>query len=116
MVASPRGVGTWSRVRRAATETRNGATSLATTLGPRTVVRHPTLASGPDEILGAGRKALTSARGWVADPVARAGSQAGGAVVGICELAAVEREAAAADAFRQPQLQALQFGDPVVDP
>ena len=91
-------------------------TSFATTVGPRTVVRHPTLASGPTRYWEPGRKALTSICALVADPVARAGSEAGDAVVGIGELAAVEREAAAADAFRQPELQALQFGDPVVDP
>jgi hypothetical protein len=91
-------------------------TSFATTVGARTVVRRPTLASGPDGYWEPGWKALTSTWALVADPVARAGSEAGGAVVGIGELAAVEREAAAADAFRQPQLQALQFGDPVVDP
>jgi len=91
-------------------------TSFATTLGPRTVVRQPTLALGLTGYWGAGRQALTSTCALVVDPVARAGSEAGGAVVGIGQLAAVEREAAAADAFRQPELQALQFGDPVVDP
>ena len=55
--------------------------------------------------------------GWpVSDPVARARSQAGGAVAGVGELAAVEREAAAADAFGQAALEALELGDARVDP
>ena len=114
VIVSLRGWVSRSRERRAAAEPRNGAHEFPRPFGPRTVV-FPRLPRA-DEILGAGRKALTSTCALVADPVARAGSEAGGAVVGIGELAAVEREAAAADAFRQPELQALQFGDPVVDP
>ena len=37
-------------------------------------------------------------------------------VAGVRELAAVEREAAAADALRQPELEALELGDSLVDP
>ena len=55
------------------------------------------------------------AAGRIAEPVARPGAEAGGAIVGIGELAAVEREAAAADALGEARLQALQLGDPLVD-
>src|SRR4029079_96539 len=50
------------------------------------------------------------------DPVARAGPEARGVVARVRQLAAVEREAAAADALRQPELEALELGDPLVDP
>src|SRR5262245_8067117 len=55
-------------------------------------------------------------RPLVADPVTRAGTQPRGAVVRIGELAAVERQAAAADAFAEPGLQPLQFGNSCIDP
>src|SRR5687767_8928968 len=56
-----------------------------------------------------------SARAGVADPVARAGSARGRAVVGVRQLAAVEGQAAATDALGQPGLQALQLRDALVD-
>ena len=56
-----------------------------------------------------------SAHRPIADPVTRAGPQAGGAVAGVGELTAVEREAAAADALGEPELQALELGDALVD-
>ncbi len=59
---------------------------------------------------------MSSAHRPIADPVTRAGPQAGGAVAGVGELTAVEREAAAADALREPELQALELGDALVDP
>jgi hypothetical protein len=52
----------------------------------------------------------------VADPVASARALAGGAVVGVGEAAAIEREAAAADALGQPRLEPLELGDALVDP
>jgi len=52
----------------------------------------------------------------VADPVARAGTETGCAVVGVRELAAVEREATTADALREAELEPLELGDPLVDP
>src|SRR5688500_13688817 len=52
----------------------------------------------------------------VANPVAGARPKACRAVVRVRELAAVEREAAAADALGQPGTQALELGDAVVDP
>ncbi len=57
-----------------------------------------------------------SARPPVADPVAWARAETGGAVAGVGELAAVEREAAAADAFGEAELEALELGDALVDP
>jgi hypothetical protein len=51
----------------------------------------------------------------VADPVARAGTESSGAVARIRELAAVEREAAAADALGEAEPQALELGDTLVD-
>jgi len=56
-----------------------------------------------------------SARWPVADPVARAGTESGGAVTGVCEPAAVEGQAAAADALGEPELEALELRDAVVD-
>ena len=44
-----------------------------------------------------------------------AGAEGGGAVVAVGELTAVEREAAAADAFGEAVLEALEFGDALVD-
>ena len=52
----------------------------------------------------------------VADPVAWAGAEPAGAVAGIGEPAAVERQAAAADAFGEPAPEALQLGDALIDP
>src|SRR2546430_438586 len=49
------------------------------------------------------------------DPVARSRSQSCRAVGRIGELAAAERETAAADAFRKPGLQALELRDALVD-
>src|SRR6185312_12635851 len=54
--------------------------------------------------------------GAVAEPVARPGAEAGGAVVGVRQFAAVERKAAAADALGEARLQPLQLRDPLVDP
>jgi hypothetical protein len=48
--------------------------------------------------------AMSSAHRSIADPVTWAGPQTGGAVAGVGELAAIEREAAAADALREPEL------------
>jgi hypothetical protein len=45
-----------------------------------------------------------SAQRPVADPVARAGAEAGGTVVRIGELTAIERETAATDALGEPEL------------
>src|SRR5258705_3065789 len=53
--------------------------------------------------------------GPVADPIPRPGPEARGAVRGIRELAAPERQAAAADALGEPGLQALELGDALVD-
>src|ERR671918_585076 len=50
-----------------------------------------------------------------ADPVARAGPGAARAVTRVRELAAVERQAAAADALGQAELEALELGDALVD-
>jgi hypothetical protein len=52
----------------------------------------------------------------VADPVAGTGAEPSSAVTRIGELAAVEREAAAADALGEPELEALELGDALVDP
>ena len=57
-----------------------------------------------------------SAHRPIADPVARARPEAGSTVAGVGELTAVEREAAAADAFGEPEFQALELGDALVDP
>jgi hypothetical protein len=51
-----------------------------------------------------------------AAPVARAGAEAGRPVAGIGELAAFDREAATADAFGEPELEALELGDALIDP
>src|ERR1041385_891179 len=51
----------------------------------------------------------------IADPVARPGPQAGGSIARIGQVAAVEREAAAPDARRQPGSQSLELRDPLVD-
>src|SRR5262245_3974676 len=55
-------------------------------------------------------------RPLVTDPVARAGTQPRGTVVRIGEPTAVERQAAAADAFAEPGLQPLQFCNSCIDP
>jgi hypothetical protein len=52
----------------------------------------------------------------VTDPVARPWAAAAGAIVGVREAAAVQREAAAADALGQADLQTLELGDARVDP
>jgi SAM-dependent methyltransferase len=52
----------------------------------------------------------------VADPVAGARPEAGGTVARVGELTAVEREAAAADALGEPEFEALELGDALVDP
>src|SRR5688572_8840131 len=62
------------------------------------------------------RRLESAAQGTVADPVAGTGTAGGRAVVGIREPAAIEREAAAADAFREAVLEALELGDPLIDP
>ncbi len=51
----------------------------------------------------------------IADPEARARARARRTVARVRELAAFEREAAAADALGQPGLEALELGDPLVD-
>ena len=57
-----------------------------------------------------------SAAGAVADPVARAGTEPGGAIARVRQPAAVERQTAAADALGEPELEPLELGDPLVDP
>jgi hypothetical protein len=52
----------------------------------------------------------------IADPVARARPEAGGAVAWVGKLTAIEREAAATDALGEPELQALELGDALVEP
>src|SRR5262245_8759040 len=52
----------------------------------------------------------------VADPVAWPGSECCGAVVWVGELTAAEREAAAADALGEPELETFELGDSLVDP
>ena len=51
----------------------------------------------------------------IADPVARAGAVLPGAVGRVHQVAALERETAAADALAQPALQPLQLGDARVE-
>ena len=60
--------------------------------------------------------AIRLGRPGIADPVARARAGTTRAVPGVGELAAVQREAAAADALREPGAQPLELGDPLVDP
>jgi hypothetical protein len=76
----------------------------------------PWSAADRAEARSSGVGAVVSAHRPVADPVARAGAEAGSTVVGVGELAAVERETAAADALGEPELQALELGDALVDP
>ena len=83
--------------------------------------RAPLCAPSPRRALSDARIAVlldvrVSARRPVADPVARAGTESGGAVAGVAGPAAVEREAAAAGALGEPELEALELGDAVVDP
>jgi hypothetical protein len=69
--------------------------------------------------LRAGRLAARLAArpcGPVANPEPWTGPVAGRMIVWVRESAAVEREAATADALGQPDPQPLQLGDPVVDP
>lgn len=58
---------------------------------------------------------LADAVSGFADPVARARSEAGGAVAGVGEAAVFEREAAAADATHEPSTEALELSDLFVD-
>src|SRR4051794_26285674 len=51
----------------------------------------------------------------VAEQIARAGAALCCAVLGIGEAARLQRQAAAADALREPCLQSLQLLDPCVD-
>ena len=60
--------------------------------------------------------AIRLGRPGIADPVARARAGTTRAVSGVGELAAVQREAAAADALREPGAQPLELGDPLIDP
>ena len=60
--------------------------------------------------------AIRLGRPGIADPVARARAGTTRAVSGVGELAAVQREAAAADALREPGAQPLELGDPFIDP
>jgi pimeloyl-ACP methyl ester carboxylesterase len=62
------------------------------------------------------QRAIASGGGAVAEPVTRTWAQARCTVVGVCQLAAVEREAAAADALRQTGAQAAELREPFVDP
>lgn len=55
-------------------------------------------------------------RRTVADPVARTGAAAARPVAGIGQPASVERETPAPDALGEPQLQALELGDALLDP
>ena len=57
-----------------------------------------------------------SLRPAVPKPVARTGSSCCNAIGGVGEGAAVEGEAAAADAFGQAGLEALELGDALIDP
>ncbi len=50
----------------------------------------------------------------VADPEARPGTKACCAVSRVCEFATVKRQAAAADAFGDAELETLQFGNALV--
>jgi hypothetical protein len=52
----------------------------------------------------------------VAYPVARAGAEASCPVAWVGELAALDRETAAADALGQPVLEALELRDALIDP
>src|SRR3954451_9885958 len=51
----------------------------------------------------------------VSDPEARARARARGAIAGVHELAALEREAAAPDALSESGLEPLELGDALVD-
>ena len=62
-----------------------------------------------------GARCRGPARRPVADPVARSRSEPRRPVIRIGEPAAIEREAAAADALGEPRLEALELGDPGVD-
>ena len=68
-------------------------------------------ASGP----GAAAATASLPRAGVADPVARTGAAPARAVARVGELAAVQREAAAANAFGEPDLEPLELGDARVD-
>src|SRR5436190_18180956 len=52
----------------------------------------------------------------VAYPVARTRAQPSSAIARVRELAPVEREAATADALRQPEPEPLELADALVDP
>src|SRR5919106_2607905 len=54
--------------------------------------------------------------GAVADPIARPRAKAGCLVAGVGKPASVEREAAAPDAFGEPELEAFELGDAPIDP
>src|ERR671918_165345 len=54
--------------------------------------------------------------GAVADPIARTRAKARCPVAGIGKPASVEREAAASDAFGEPELEAFELGDALIDP
>src|SRR5688572_2639243 len=56
-----------------------------------------------------------SARPPVRHPVSRPRSEPGGAVAGVGEMAAIERQAAAADALGEPSPEAFQLGDALLD-
>jgi S-adenosylmethionine:tRNA ribosyltransferase-isomerase len=56
-----------------------------------------------------------SVAGRLAEPVAGTRSAAAGPIPGVGELAAVERQAAAADALGEPALESLELGEPLLD-
>jgi hypothetical protein len=60
--------------------------------------------NGAFRLLGDAWRCGSSAQRPVADPVARAGAEACGAVVRIGELTAIERETTATDALGEPEL------------
>src|ERR687891_454539 len=60
--------------------------------------------------------ARASARRVVADPGARARAEAGGPIAGVGKSASIQRQAAATDALGEADLEALELGDPLVDP
>ncbi len=103
-------------------------TSTALTEGVAYVtLLHPSATDAGAEVLSAQLKKKKKAKeakeaplapageGAVADPVARAGPQVRGPVAWVREPTAVQRQAAAADALRQPDPKALELGDALVD-
>src|SRR5690242_15208365 len=87
--------------------------------------RKPSGSSGSNSNCGAAmlvrfmppKLATRSRRGpRIPEPVTGAGATAGGAVARVGEPAAIERQAAAADALGEAGLEPFELGDPLVDP